>query len=102
MKMVSRRAQFRGPPFRASPKVHPSGRADDANITRQLVVQFGEHAAVLNDVFIHFERDRAYSDALPRAEVLAVAGQSCWKTHFGGKARDEVAAAFERCSHHSS
>jgi len=82
--------------FWCAPEFVASRGADDADVTSHFVVQLSEHPPVLNDMFVHFERDGTNAGALPGSEMFAIGRESRRQAHLGRKARDEGRAAFER------
>src|SRR5207302_4628048 len=57
--------------LRRSKKFIAHSRADHTNVARHFIVNFVEHAAVLDDVLVHFKRDGPDAGAIPRAERLS-------------------------------
>ena len=52
-----------------TPELIARGGADHADVAGHLVIQFVEHAAMLDDVLVHLQRGGPHAHAVPGAET---------------------------------
>ena len=79
-----------------APEFVARGRADDADVPGDLVIQRVEHAAMLDHVFIDLQRAGPHAHAIPGAEGLSVGRQRRRDAHLRGQERHQRGALLQR------
>src|ERR1035441_8692784 len=82
--------------FGCTPEFIAGRGANNTDVSGHLVIQFVDHAAMLDDVFIQLQRAGPHAHAIPGTEGLSVGRQCRGNAHFRRQERHQWRALLQR------